>query len=517
MADYKLPDYVTKRLRYFNNQFLQEQDFIDEQNYHVDRQRRHNRLLHSAGVADGLDVTITGTTQVQVSPGTAIDGKGRQILVPQIDSVDVKDSKGELFKQGQSVFLVMSYTEPEVESDPTTVGGPGATRWLEQAKFDCFDSGSVPGDDEIFLRLAQLEIGENGKVNIVNTKGRKIAGSKTAITQDSIDETLLTQAVRDQLVKRGNLHDHTLGNGAQLKHSNLDLGDLKLPENRNPHNTTAADVNALSLNGGTVKGNVTIDNPGRLDVLGRTFVKIKVPGVFDGNNKISNTGSLFVVNTDKNSYALVAKISATDDDVPLQKNIPPAAIVGIASFDKVHGIYASSNTGTPALNVDGTALINGKLSGTHIVDTFINASGQRLTTGDVVKLKGTPVTRFRGQQNKAPIAEVTLADRENDTLAIGIVDGKAFRDNALPDTKLESESAFIEDGEDLYLVTLGVFAHCKVDATEAPIEVGDLLTTSKNPGHAKKATEPKLGSIIGKALQPLEKGTGEISVFVNIQ
>jgi hypothetical protein len=43
------------------------------------------------------------------------------------------------------------------------------------------------------------------------------------------------------------------------------------------------------------------------------------------------------------------------------------------------------------------------------------------------------------------------------------------------------------------------------------------LTTSKNPGHAKKATEPKLGSIIGKALQPLEKGTGEISVFVNIQ
>ncbi|MBW4668220.1 MAG: hypothetical protein KME60_12550 [Cyanomargarita calcarea GSE-NOS-MK-12-04C] len=130
--------------------------------------------------------------------------------------------------------------------------------------------------------------------------------------------------------------------------------------------------------------------------------------------------------------------------------------MAIASFDGVHGIYATSNTGTPALNVDGTALINGKLSGTHIVDTFTNASGQRLTAGDVVKLKGTPVTRFRGQQNKAPIAEVTLTDRENDTLAIGIVDGKAFRDNALPDTKLESESVFIEDGEDLYLVTLGV-------------------------------------------------------------
>jgi hypothetical protein len=66
-------------------------------------------------------------------------------------------------------------------------------------------------------------------------------------------------------------------------------------------------------------------------------------------------------------------------------------------------------------------------------------------------------------------------------------------------------------------VTLGAFAHCKVDAAEAPIQVGDLLTTSNNPGYAKKAIEPKLGSIIGKALQPLETGTGVISVFANIQ
>jgi hypothetical protein len=47
--------------------------------------------------------------------------------------------------------------------------------------------------------------------------------------------------------------------------------------------------------------------------------------------------------------------------------------------------------------------------------------------------------------------------------------------------------------------------------------VGDLLTSSATPGHAQKATEPKIGSIIGKALESLEKGTGSIAVFVNIQ
>lgn len=81
-----------------------------------------------------------------------------------------------------------------------------------------------------------------------------------------------------------------------------------------------------------------------------------------------------VSKTESDSYALVAKVSRTDDQVPKPgTKIPAAAVVAIASFDGVHGIYATSNKNTPALNVDGTALIDGKLSSTHIVDTFTNA------------------------------------------------------------------------------------------------------------------------------------------------
>ena len=158
------------------------------------------------------------------------------------------------------------------------------------------------------------------------------------------------------------------------------------------------------------------------------------------------------------------------------------------------------------------------MSSGHITDRFINRSGQRLRTGDVVKLKGTPIARFQGENNNVPIPEVTLADQENDNKVIGIVDSEAIPGPEVPDTRIGADDpTFIEDGGDLYVVILGAYAHCKVDATEAPIEVGDLLTSSNNPGHAKKATDPKLGSIIGKALEPLEQGTGYIAVFVNIQ
>lgn len=57
---------------------------------------------------------------------------------------------------------------------------------------------------------------------------------------------------------------------------------------------------------------------------------------------------------------------------------------------------------------------------------------------------------------------------------------------------------------------------CYVDADIAPIAVGDLLTTSPTLGHAQKVLDraEAAGSILGKALEPLEKGQGKILVFV---
>jgi hypothetical protein len=65
----------------------------------------------------------------------------------------------------------------------------------------------------------------------------------------------------------------------------------------------------------------------------------------------------------------------------------------------------------------------------------------------------------------------------------------------------------------------------RVDATKAPILVGDLLVTSDRAGLAMKSIPVDLGgvkmhrpgTIIGKALEPLQKGEGEILVLLTLQ
>src|SRR5262249_19461998 len=60
---------------------------------------------------------------------------------------------------------------------------------------------------------------------------------------------------------------------------------------------------------------------------------------------------------------------------------------------------------------------------------------------------------------------------------------------------------------------------CRVDAECAPIEVGDLLTTSQTPGHAMKVTDSAkaFGCVIGKALRPLREGRDLIPILIALQ
>jgi hypothetical protein len=61
--------------------------------------------------------------------------------------------------------------------------------------------------------------------------------------------------------------------------------------------------------------------------------------------------------------------------------------------------------------------------------------------------------------------------------------------------------------------------YCWADATNGPIEPGDLLTTSDTPGHAMKVKNHKKaqGAIIGKAMTSLKTGKGLVLVLVTLQ
>jgi hypothetical protein len=72
--------------------------------------------------------------------------------------------------------------------------------------------------------------------------------------------------------------------------------------------------------------------------------------------------------------------------------------------------------------------------------------------------------------------------------------------------------------QEVPLAVVGIVP-CKVTAQNGAIQEGDLLVTSSRAGYAMKGTERgrMLGAVVGKALEPLPKGTGVIQVLVTLQ
>lgn len=68
-------------------------------------------------------------------------------------------------------------------------------------------------------------------------------------------------------------------------------------------------------------------------------------------------------------------------------------------------------------------------------------------------------------------------------------------------------------------IALAGRVNCWVDADYAPVDVGDLLTTSATPGHAMRADDPTraFGSVVGKAMGSLRSGVGLVPVLVALQ
>ncbi len=256
-----------KRLHYFNHQFLVEADFTDEQQYHLTMRRRHNEALHTYGVAEGLTVQKTGDKEITVQPGVAIDRGGRELVLLDPRVVSVSGSSG------STVTITLAYHEEESDAS-TATGVTGNTRIKETPEVQAVTT-ATPGDGSI-IRLAQFVLDSAANVPGNNgdafTDGRQAAGavlidgavltSKLAdgavtnakITNNTIDENKFTATTRGKLVTNGNSHDHAGGDGAQIRHSALNLDG-----GTNPHGTTAADVGALPATGGIVSGSLQVN------------------------------------------------------------------------------------------------------------------------------------------------------------------------------------------------------------------------------------------------------------------
>jgi hypothetical protein len=158
-----------------------------------------------------------------------------------------------------------------------------------------------------------------------------------------------------------------------------------------------------------------------------------------------------------------------------------------------------------AVQVDTNLTAAGTISGGNVIAKYQDVaewvpSGQRL-------LPGTVVTINAGKKN-----EVLPSSREYDTSVAGVVSEK-------PGVLLGVEG----DAKSQIATTGRVLVH--VDATRHAIAAGDLLVTSSKPGTAMYSEAVDLGgikihrpgTIIGKALEPLQSGEGEILVLLSLQ
>ena len=109
--------------------------------------------------------------------------------------------------------------------------------------------------------------------------------------------------------------------------------------------------------------------------------------------------------------------------------------------------------------------------------------------------------------------DLVVSDRAYDRRVAGIISGAG----GVKPGVLMGQSGSEADGGNPVALTGRVY--CLADASDTPIEPGDLLTTSDAPGHAMKVTDYAMaqGAIIGKAMSSLEDGKGLVLVLVTLQ
>ena len=109
--------------------------------------------------------------------------------------------------------------------------------------------------------------------------------------------------------------------------------------------------------------------------------------------------------------------------------------------------------------------------------------------------------------------KLVISKEPYDHKVVGIISGAG---GVLPGM-IMSQVGTEADGE--FPVALTGRVYCWVDATNGPVEPGDLLTTSAVPGHAAKVTDrdKAAGAVIGKAMSGLKEGRGLVLVLVSLQ
>jgi hypothetical protein len=197
-----------------------------------------------------------------------------------------------------------------------------------------------------------------------------------------------------------------------------------------------------------------------------------------------------------------------------------AGLVGIGVTPAPASPYKLDVAG--AIHASGDLASAGNLSAVSIA-----ASGNITATGNIVG--GTVVATFQDVAEWVPTGEDVLpatvvvlsGQRSNEVVA----SSSAYDTTVAGVVSAEPGIVLGKGGANKAKIATTGRVKVKVDASHGPIQIGDLLVSSDIRGTAMKS-EPLVingrrfhqpGTIIGKALEPLASGTGEILVLLSLQ
>ena len=165
----------------------------------------------------------------------------------------------------------------------------------------------------------------------------------------------------------------------------------------------------------------------------------------------------------------------------------------------------------------------GKTNPTVPLDVVGNITATGTIEGGNIKAKYQDVAEWVPSSEQIPTGTVVVLDATKSNQVISST--QAYDTRVAGVVSEKPGIALGEGGAHKVLVATTGRVLVNVDASNGPIHIGDLLVTSEVSGTAMKSTPVSLsgiqlhrpGTLIGKALEPLEKGSGKILVLLSLQ